>query len=161
MTTVGGEGERERMSKRYRVNSPRVMYETIEGEVIVIDLTTGSYYSLRASGAEIWHALERGLPEEEIADAVAVRYDGADAEISAAVSKLLHELREEGLIESSNGTGDVAPAVAASPAEDDRPRERFEPPVLEKHTDMQDLILLDPVHEVDARGWPHAQAGSS
>jgi hypothetical protein len=20
---------------------------------------------------------------------------------------------------------------------------------------MQDLILLDPVHEVDARGWPH------
>jgi hypothetical protein len=31
----------------------------------------------------------------------------------------------------------------------------FEPPVLEKFTDMQDLILLDPVHEVDERGWPH------
>jgi hypothetical protein len=149
------------MNNRYRVNSPRVMHETIEGEVIVIDLSTGSYYSLRSSGAEIWHALERGLPEEEIADALAVRYDGAHAEIAAAVSRLLHELSEEGLIESSNGTRDApSPLESSPPAQDDRRRERFEPPVLEKHTDMQDLILLDPVHEVDARGWPHAQAGS-
>jgi Coenzyme PQQ synthesis protein D (PqqD) len=148
------------MSNRYRVASPRVMYETIEGEVIVIDLSTGSYYSLQSSGAEIWHALERGLPEDEIADAVAVRYDGAPAEITAAVADLLHELREEGLIESSNGA-EAPPVETSPPPQDGRPRERFEPPVLEKHTDMQDLILLDPVHEVDARGWPHAQAGSS
>ena len=146
------------MSSRYRVASPRVMYETIEGDVIVIDLSTGSYYSLRSSGAEIWHALERGLREDEIAGAVAARYDGAPAEITAAVSKLLDELREEGLIES-NGAGDALPAPLP-PLQDAGPRERFEAPVLEKHTDMQDLILLDPVHEVDARGWPHAQAGS-
>jgi Coenzyme PQQ synthesis protein D (PqqD) len=149
------------MNNRYRVNSPRVMHETIEGEVIVIDLSTGSYYSLRASGAEVWHALDRGLPEDEIAGAVAARYDGAPADITAAVSELLRRLREEGLIESTNGTGDASPVEVSPPAQDDRPRERFEPPVLEKHTDMQDLILLDPVHEVDARGWPHAQAGPS
>ena len=147
------------MSKRHRVNSPRVMHETIEDEVIVIDLNTGSYYSLRASGAAIWHAVERGLPDDEIADAVAERYDGDRGEITAAVSELLRQLSEEGLIESSNGSGEAAPAETAPPAqEDDRPRERFQRPVLEKHTDMQDLILLDPVHEVDARGWPHAQA---
>ncbi len=28
-------------------------------------------------------------------------------------------------------------------------------PVLESFTDMQDLILLDPIHEVDAAGWPN------
>jgi hypothetical protein len=145
------------MSKRHRVNSPRVMHETIEDEVIVIDLNTGSYYSLRASGAAIWHAVDRGLPDDEIADAVAERYDGDRTEIAAAVSQLLRELSEEGLIES-NGAGEAPPAELAPPAQDDRPRERFQPPVLEKHTDMQDLILLDPVHEVDARGWPHAQA---
>jgi hypothetical protein len=32
----------------------------------------------------------------------------------------------------------------------------FQAPALEKHSDMQDLILLDPVHEVGPRGWPHA-----
>jgi hypothetical protein len=25
---------------------------------------------------------------------------------------------------------------------------------LNKYTDMQDLLLLDPIHEVDAAGWP-------
>jgi Coenzyme PQQ synthesis protein D (PqqD) len=148
------------MSMRHRVNSPRVMHETIDDEVIVIDLTTGSYYSLRASGAEIWHAVERGLPEDEIADVLVARYDAAPAEIAAAVSRLLRELTDEGLIESSNGAGEASPSKTSPTAHDDRPRERFQPPVLEKHTDMQDLILLDPVHEVDARGWPHAQAGS-
>jgi hypothetical protein len=146
------------MSKRYRVNSPRVMHETIEGEVIVVDLTTGTYYSLRAAGAEIWHALERGLPDDEIADAVAGRYEGASAEITAAVSEFLRDLSKEGLIEWGNGAGEASRRESSPPAQDERPRERFQPPILEKHTDMQDLILLDPVHEVDARGWPHAQA---
>jgi hypothetical protein len=30
----------------------------------------------------------------------------------------------------------------------------FVAPVLHKHTDMQDLLLLDPIHEVDETGWP-------
>ena len=143
---------------RHRVNSPRVMHETIDDEVIVIDLTTGSYYSLRAAGAEIWHAVEHGLAEDEIVQAVGARYDGASEEIGDAVSRLLHELTDEGLIESANGPGEPLPAEVLFSAPNDRPRARFQPPVLEKHTDMQDLILLDPVHEVDARGWPHAQA---
>ena len=32
----------------------------------------------------------------------------------------------------------------------------FEAPILQKYTDMQDLLLLDPIHEVDEAGWPHA-----
>ena len=31
----------------------------------------------------------------------------------------------------------------------------FETPVLEKYTDMAELLLLDPIHDVDATGWPH------
>jgi hypothetical protein len=26
--------------------------------------------------------------------------------------------------------------------------------VLQKYTDMADLLLLDPIHEVDEQGWP-------
>jgi coenzyme PQQ synthesis protein D (PqqD) len=158
MTTAGAGGL---MSNRYRVNNPRVMHETIEDEVIVVDLTTGSYYSLRATGAEIWHALERGLPENEIAGAIAGRYEGALEDVAAAVAEFLRLLSEEGLVESWNGTGEASPSELAPTVEDDRPRERFQPPVLEKHTDMQDLILLDPVHDVGAQGWPHPQADQS
>ena len=31
----------------------------------------------------------------------------------------------------------------------------FVNPTLTKFTDMQDLLLLDPIHEVDEMGWPH------
>jgi hypothetical protein len=33
---------------------------------------------------------------------------------------------------------------------------KFEKPGLQKYSDMQDLLLLDPIHEVDEMGWPHA-----
>jgi len=33
----------------------------------------------------------------------------------------------------------------------------FEKPKLQKFTDMQDLLLLDPIHEVDEAGWPHTR----
>jgi hypothetical protein len=30
----------------------------------------------------------------------------------------------------------------------------FTPPALTKFTDMQDLLLLDPIHDVGSGGWP-------
>jgi hypothetical protein len=30
----------------------------------------------------------------------------------------------------------------------------FQPPTLESYNDMQDLLLLDPIHDVDDMGWP-------
>ena len=148
------------MHRSFRVSSPRVMHETIEGEVIVIDLTTGSYYSLRGSGAAVWEAIERGSSEGEIVRALGERYDAPAAEIASAVGRLLGELEAQGLVE---GADDGAPAAATETSQSgvDGPRPAFQAPVLEKHTDMQDLILLDPVHEVDERGWPHAAPAGS
>ena len=140
------------MTRHFRVNSPRVMHETIEGEVIVIDLTTGSYYSLRDASAEIWREIESGADEARIGAALELRYEGPRAEIQASVGRLLDELSAEGLIEPSDASSDEPPALPTTAAV----RVPFQPPVLEKHSDMQDLILLDPVHEVGPRGWPHA-----
>ena len=32
----------------------------------------------------------------------------------------------------------------------------FEEPKLEKYSDMEDLLLLDPIHDVEDEGWPKA-----
>lgn len=146
------------MRTRLRVNGPRVMHERIDGEVIVIDLATGSYFSLREVGSEIWAEIERGATEQEIVAVLEGRYEAARDEIDNAVRRLVEELAGEGLIDSAEATGDSsAGSTASAPsAESNGSRKAFSAPVLEKHTDMQDLILLDPVHEVDARGWPHA-----
>jgi Coenzyme PQQ synthesis protein D (PqqD) len=142
------------MTMRLRVNSPNVIHETIEGEVILIDLKTGTYYSLRDAGAAAWQAIERGADEDEIQAALASRYEGSADEMRDAVRRLVAELEGEGLIRAESGAD--APAAAPAPSENGAPaRKPFQPPVLEKHTDMQDLILIDPVHEVGAQGWPH------
>jgi len=141
------------MTQKFEVNSPNVIHETIDGEVIVIDLTSGTYYSLRGPGAAVWEAVQAGGGEADAVAAVSRLYDGDADAIGTAVGGLLTRLEEERLVRRTEGV-----AAAAVPAVGEEPGTRlpFEPPVLEKHTDMQDLILIDPVHEVDARGWPHA-----
>ena len=93
------------MRKRLRVNSPRVMHERIEGEVIVIDLATGSYFSLRDVGSDIWTEIERGATEQEIVATLARRYEASPDEMDNAVRRLVEELAGEGLIDSAGATG--------------------------------------------------------
>src|SRR5205823_10884878 len=117
--------------KRFRVRSPRVMHETIEGEVILIALDTGTYYSLRETGADVWAGIEQGAAEGEILEALARRYDAAPEEMRPAVGALLAELRAEGLVEEAEG----GPAGALELPEAGNGSRPFSAPVLEKHTD--------------------------
>jgi hypothetical protein len=135
------------------------MHETIEGEVILIDLDTGTYYSLRDTGAVVWQRIQDSAETSHIVDTLASTYEGSADEIGSAVADLLEELTREGLIEPVDG--DTPAAEARVPTVPVAGRPPFSAPVLEKHTDMQDLILLDPVHEVDARGWPHPAPSDS
>jgi Coenzyme PQQ synthesis protein D (PqqD) len=134
-----------------RVNAPHVIHESIDGEVIVINLGTGSYYSLKGSGAAVWHALDQGRSTaHDLVDALEALYEGSREEFAAGVQHILRLLRDEGLIVEAETA-----VVAAAPVEEPTgSKMAFELPNLEKFTDMQDLVLLDPVHEVDATGWP-------
>ena len=72
------------------------------------------------------------------------------------MSSFCAELEREGLIVSLDGTADSDPEPSFDLPQPNN-GQVFSPPVVEKYTDMQDLVLLDPVHEVDERGWPHAK----
>ena len=65
----------------------------------------------------------------------------------------MDELLAEGLI-VHHELGERAPA--------DVPRSalEFAPPRLEKYSDLEDLLVLDPIHDVDEAGWPIAKAPS-
>src|SRR4029077_17954546 len=60
-----------------RLNTPHVIHETIDDEVIVINLASGSYYSLKGAGTDVWDVLQSapGAGVGAIAAAVARRYD--------------------------------------------------------------------------------------
>jgi hypothetical protein len=142
---------------RYRVNTPQVINETIDGEAIMINLATGSYYSLDSVGGDVWALLEASLPIDDIVTEVGRRYDAPEDDIRRGVDDLLQRLWGEELVVPCPDSDPVG-TVSLVPAPGRRPP--FHTPKLEKFTDMQDLILLDPVHEVDSRGWPHRPDGN-
>jgi coenzyme PQQ synthesis protein D (PqqD) len=143
---------------RYRVNAPHVIAETIGGETIIVHLSTGCYFNLGGTAVDIWEAVAAGNPPEAITRQLVSRYDAGEAEIAAAVSRILEELQREELVVVNDEDG--APGAEA-PAAEAGPRAPFQEPTLSKLTDMQDIILLDPVHEVDARGWPHTDPANA
>ena len=133
---------------RFNVKTPDVIHETYDDEVVIVNLDSGNYYSILRAGADIWNLLARGATADQTAELIAQSYDGERAAIERAVSDLVTEFQREGLIVSAER--DIVPLNWESK----NPRAKFETPSLQKYSDMQELLLLDPIHEVDESGWP-------
>lgn len=148
-----------RAEERFAI-SPQLMHETIEGETIMINSVTGNYYSLDRVGSDIWHGIELSASIGEIVIFLDARYEAPRDDIESAVLGFVAELeREDLVVRDAARHGSIHLSSAGAPM---TVATAFRPPKLEKHTDMQDLILLDPVHEVDTqRGWPHVQDHSA
>lgn len=128
-----------------------VISETLDGEVVMIDLNTGAYFSLGGTGGEIWTLIERRYNRDALISSLADAYPDERSGVAATVSDFLEELQREGLV---GETDDQSPASDPSPV--GHPGGGFEAPKLEKFTDMAHVILIDPVHDVDVeRGWPN------
>jgi hypothetical protein len=135
-----------------RVASANVHSKVFDDEVVILEMKTGTYFSLRQSGVEIWKLVEANASAAGIAESVRARFDAPGSEIETAVDSLLDELAEAGLIVSD---GSLELGEVPAPSSERAP---FSAPELERFTDMQELLLLDPIHEVDDTGWPHSQA---
>jgi hypothetical protein len=139
------------MTKLYRTDLPNVMHELIDGEAVVANLDTGIYYGIEGIGAEIWDLLGgRGRGLDIVVSTIAARHPGQADQIEAGVSRFLAELHEEGLIRVVDDGQPGEPAPAPGPASTP-----FVPPIMAKYTDMEALLLADPIHEVDDEGWPN------
>jgi hypothetical protein len=134
----------------YRVNSQDIMHETIDGEVVIVNLETGAYYAIDGSGEYIWDRLSTdGASQQQLIDELALRFDAPAEELRAAVGGFIGQLLDEVLImpaqDAVTSSANVHPATS---------RSGFVAPHLHKYTDMEALLLADPIHEVAADGWP-------
>jgi hypothetical protein len=136
----------------FNINRPDVVHETIDGETVIVNLENGIYYSLRKSGVDVWNLIETGANFEELISLILDRYDGSPEEIRNAINELLVVLQREGLVQVSTTKRTISQAPQPLTGGE---KVKFEAPILEKYSDMQELLLLDPIHEVDEDGWPH------
>jgi len=140
----------------YKINSSEIVQEIIDGEVIIINLNKGHYFSLNGNGADIWSGIILGMPGSVIISNLKLRYNDTENVIEESVKKIMQELLDEELIIMSDSTlnnhSDYQDINFSNNINDSK---KYIIPVLEKYTDMEDLLLLDPIHEVDEMGWPN------
>lgn len=137
----------------YSVNLKHVVHETVENETIVMNLINGYYYSFSGLASVIWEVVADSGRLDELIKILARFYHQTEEGVQAMVSQFVMELNENELIIERGdeacalNPSEVLPLLQALAPE-------FMKPVLFKYTDMQDVLLLDPIHDVDVKGWP-------
>ncbi|MBX9775620.1 MAG: PqqD family protein [Xanthobacteraceae bacterium] len=143
------------MMRSFRLK-PSTVHERFGDETVILNLDSGSYYSAQGTATAIWSLVTDGVPEAGILQRVRAEYAGNSEEIAGATARFLDQLVAEALVEADNtvdGGADRELTIAAAPSKNDQ----FSLPLLQKYTDMEEMLLLDPIHEVDEHGWPSAR----
>lgn len=136
----------------YLFNKASFAFEAFPGELVILNVEQGSYFALGGWALDIWPALIAGQPLERIADAIARRYDAPVGIIASELGEFAARLAQEQiLLEAEPSEADLIleePATAGV----------LQPLRFEKHDDLQDLITLDPIHDIDPeQGWPNVR----
>lgn len=132
---------------RFSAPSQHVAHERIEDEVIAINLTTGTYFSMQGSAADSWSVLMSGADVEGVGGALAAMYQLDATDVRKDVEIFVGRLVEAGLLVEDIDSVSVDVALQRTDTD-------YAAPLLEKYDDMEELLLLDPIHEVDDAGWP-------
>jgi hypothetical protein len=138
----------------FRLNEPDVSAEDFKSEILAVNLKNGYYHSLRHAAVPIWRLLMEGRDAEEIVRCLAPFYGCAPALLAPDIDAFVDELKEGHLIVANPDLPAASSGVASEWLAGVSPV--YAKPLLETYTEMQDLLLLDPIHDVDAMGWPHA-----
>lgn len=126
------------MSGCYTRNSADVTAKVIDGELIIIRLSDGTYYSMENVGTHIWELIEMQYDLSTVARTLAGWYGVPVARAEADVAKLVRQLVEEGLTIPAPG-GPASESVEAPAG-----LLPYESPTLNIYRDMGNLLALDP-----------------
>ena len=120
--------------------------DVLDGEAIIINLATGSYFAMNNVGALVWRSIEQHRSLDEIAASVAASYQVAPERVRTDLLSLAEQLLAEGVVRISDAT--AATGAVAVPAAQQLP---YEAPALSTYSDMRDLLAMDPpMPSVDA-----------
>lgn len=133
------------VSGQFRPRSEDVAWEEFDGEFVVLDLESGKYFSLAGGAALVWHGLMHGHSVESLCAAV---HQGSP--MQAEIVRLVQGLLDHRLI--------VPASVSQPDAQTSLPSELAAcsgPFRIDVFDDLADLLLADPIHDVDpSTGWP-------
>jgi hypothetical protein len=144
---------------RCAINTQDIVHESLDGEIVIVNLKNGRYYTLLDTATTIWQGIEAGHTTRRIESDLRAQYRDEEGRISPCLAQFLQELKREGLVTMAEesppsssepgGAAEERPGIGAPP---------FVEPVISTHVDMEGMLLLDPVHDVSEKGWPEKKA---
>jgi hypothetical protein len=135
----------------YTIDASNVSWEQVGGEVIAIQLSTGRYYNMTETASATWLILSHGASLESLSIALRDLYKSESLDLSGLEDFVTKCIQSSLLVPS---TTSKLPRF-----EDflDLKLEEWSIPLLNEYTDLQDLILVDPIHDVQESGWPNLE----
>jgi hypothetical protein len=124
----------------YTIQENHISHNRFDDEVIIVNLATGSYFSLHGAATEIWTLLQKGPAS---AESLATAF-GGDQNAANEIDVFLQQLRAQDLIAAGHAPAYVG--IASSP---------YATPLLEVFDELRELLLADIIHDTDEAGWPH------
>ena len=132
----------------YSICKSKIIYEVMDTEVIVIDFNTGDYYTLVNVAKQVWQFIEQQASITHIATELSQYHKRDFTETLKDLEEFTNKLLQESLIELSDPKETTLQLDAHECP--------YASPTLQKYSDVQNILLLDPIHEVTDAGWPTA-----
>ncbi|MES2393143.1 MAG: PqqD family protein, partial [Acidobacteriota bacterium] len=145
---------------RLQLDRTRIIFEQFEEETVLVNMDSGFYYSLSKPASEIVKLLDEGCPVADLGKALFS--DPEDAgQFRGPIDAFVAELQRESILiareEGRPSRVDVNAVAALYPS-----GASYALPELERFDDVRDLLLIDPVHQVDREyGWPSTSPESA
>jgi hypothetical protein len=127
------------LTERLVVDENKVAGKVMDGEAIIIDLSTGVYYSADKVGGFVWSQIEAGCALGEIIERVCAHYAVDPAQAQTDIMEFATQLLQADLVSAQSGD-----ASAASDNDGSQEKEAYETPKLVPYEEMADLLALDP-----------------
>ncbi len=119
-------------------------FEDFGDEIVFINVKNGSYFSLKGKAVEVFRLMDKPCSEEKLLSLIADKYDKEEKE---RIHRVIESFETMGLLLACDGTEDL----------NWREDPKLGPTQFVEHNDIQDLIKLDPIHDVTDTGWPNAK----
>ncbi|WP_028580041.1 PqqD family peptide modification chaperone [Desulfogranum japonicum] len=81
--------------------APDVIYQELDGEMVLLDTKSGEYFGIDEIGSRIWALIEQGQTTKGIQSALLEEYDVDEETCSRHVGAFVNELQKAGLIEAN------------------------------------------------------------
>ena len=78
--------------------SDDVVFRDLAGEVVILTLTTGTYFGLNEVGTRIWHLIAEQGSTEKVIEAFLAEYEVEEEQLRRDVDDLIRQLMDKGLV---------------------------------------------------------------